>query len=234
MADFTLYAYSLLTVGLFAFAIYVAQKLNSAIFNSFILALLMLVAFLLLTKISFTDYYRGNAPLNQFLSLSVVALAVPLYERLPHIRRQWKAISLLIITATLLSMISGLLFGVFFGASLPILASLLPKSVTTAMAVVIAEEIGGSPALSSVGVIVAGVTGSAFGYSLLRSANVSQESAIGLSVGAASHALGTARLASIAPKAASYASVALVMCGILSSLIAPLIFRLAVWLFYQP
>lgn len=232
MSDFLLYGYSFLTIVLFTLAIYCAQKLNSAIFNSFILALLMIVAVLLLAKIPFIDYYQGNAPLNQFLNLSVVALAVPLYERLPQIRRQWKPLSLLIVTATLLSMITGLLLGLVFGANLPILASVLPKSVTTAMAVVISEEIGGSPALSSIGVIVAGITGSAFGYSLLKHTKVSKVSAIGLSMGAASHALGTARLAALNPQAASYASVALVMCGILSSLLAPLVFRLVAWLFY--
>lgn len=226
------YLYSLLTIAVFTIGILLNKRLKSSILNPFILAFLLLVGVLLLGDIPFHDYYQGNAPLNQLLGVSVVALAVPFYEQLPQIRKQWKTILLIVLIATLFAMLSGIALGLLFGATKEIIAALLPKSVTTAIAVVITEELGGEPALASIGVIIAGLTGSVFGYVLLKRINVQRTEAIGLSIGAASHALGTARIMEHSIKAGSYSSVALVLCGILSSIIAPLVFKLVVWLVF--
>lgn len=230
MSELLLCGYSLLTVLTFVIGIYLSKRIKSRILNPFLWAFLLLVALLWFADIPFGEYYQGNALLNQLLGVSVVALAVPFYEQLPQIRKQWKRISLIVVIATLFSMLSGILLGLLFGANKEIVAALLPKSVTTAMAVVIADGLGGSPALASIGVIVAGLTGSAFGYAILQWIRVKNYAAIGLSIGAASHALGTARIMEHSIKAGSYSSVALVLCGILSSIIAPFVFKLVVWL----
>lgn len=230
MSELLLYSYSLLTILTFVIGIYLNKRIKSRILNPFLWAFLLLVALLWLADIPFSEYYQGNVPLNQLLGMSVVALSVPFYEQLPQIRKQWKRISLIVMTATLFSMLSGILLGLILGANQEIVAALLPKSVTTAMAVVIADGLGGSPALASIGVIVAGLTGSAFGYAILQWIRVKNHAAIGLSIGAASHALGTARIMEHSIKAGSYSSVALVLCGILSSIIAPFVFKLVVWL----
>lgn len=226
------YLYSLLTIAVFTIGILLNKRLKSSILNPFILAFLLLVGVLLLGDIPFHEYYQGNAPLNQLLGVSVVALAVPFYEQLPQIRKQWKTILLIVLIATLFAMLSGIALGLLFGATKEIIAALLPKSVTTAIAVVITEELGGEPALASIGVIIAGLTGSVFGYVLLKRIDVQRTEAIGLSIGSASHALGTARIMEHSIKAGSYSSVALVLCGILSSIIAPLVFKLVVWLVF--
>lgn len=226
------YLYSLLTIAVFTIGILLNKRLKSSILNPFILAFLLLVGVLLLGDIPFHEYYQGNAPLNQLLGVSVVALAVPFYEQLPQIRKQWKTILLIVLFATLFAMLSGIALGLLFGATKEIIAALLPKSVTTAIAVVITEELGGEPALASIGVIIAGLTGSVFGYVLLKRIDVQRTEAIGLSIGSASHALGTARIMEHSIKAGSYSSVALVLCGILSSIIAPLVFKLVVWLVF--
>lgn len=226
------YLYSLLTIAVFTIGILLNKRLKSSILNPFILAFLLLVGVLLLGDIPFHEYYQGNAPLNQLLGVSVVALAVPFYEQLPQIRKQWKTILLIVMIATLFAMLSGIALGLLFGATKEIIAALLPKSVTTAIAVVITEELGGEPALASIGVIIAGLTGSVFGYVLLKRIDVQRTEAIGLSIGSASHALGTARIMEHSIKAGSYSSVALVLCGILSSIIAPLVFKLVVWLVF--
>lgn len=230
MQNPTLYGYTLLTLLCFIIGLKLSKRLKSSILNPFILAFLLLVAIILTLDIPFAHYYQGNAPLNSLLGVSVVALAVPFYERLPQIRRQWKPISLIVLLATLFSMLSGLLLAILVERDPQILAAVLPKSVTTAIAVSIADEIGGSPALSAIGVIIAGLTGSAFGSAILRISRVKNPMAVGLSIGAASHALGTARLAATNLQAAGYASVALVLCGTLSALLAPLVFKLTLWL----
>ena len=225
-----IYAYSLLTIAAFWVALQITKRLQSVVFNSFILTVLILIGVLLLAKIPYDDYMAGNAPLNNLLGLSVVALALPLYEQLRQIAAYWKIILLITTVASLLSMLTGAGLALLFGASPEIVATVLPKSVTTPIAMAISQNIGGVPAVAAVGVVVAGLQGSVFGYLVLKKLNLKYSEAIGLSVGAVSHALGTVSCMEIEAKAGSYSSIALVLCGIISSILAPLVFNLIYWI----
>jgi hypothetical protein len=225
-----IYAYSLLTIAAFWVALQINKRLQSVVFNSFILTVLILIGVLLLAKIPYDDYMAGNAPLNNLLGLSVVALALPLYEQLRQIAAYWKIILLITTVASLLSMLTGAGLALLFGASPEIVATVLPKSVTTPIAMAISQNIGGVPAVAAVGVVVAGLQGSVFGYLVLKKLNLKYSEAIGLSVGAVSHALGTVSCMEIEAKAGSYSSIALVLCGIISSILAPLVFNLIYWI----
>ena len=225
-----IYAYSLLTIAAFWGALQINKRLQSVVFNSFILTVLILIGALLLAKIPYDNYMKGNAPLNNLLGLSVVALALPLYEQLRQIAAYWKIILLITTVASLLSMLTGAGLALLFGASPEIVATVLPKSVTTPIAMAISQNIGGVPAVAAVGVVVAGLQGSVFGYLVLKELNLKYSEAIGLSVGAVSHALGTVSCMEIEAKAGSYSSIALVLCGIISSILAPLVFNLIYWI----
>ena len=225
-----IYAYSLLTIAAFWVAVQINKRLQSVVFNSFILTVLILIGVLLLAKIPYDNYMTGNAPLNNLLGLSVVALALPLYEQLRQIAAYWKIILLITTVASLLSMLTGAGLALLFGASPEIVATVLPKSVTTPIAMAISQNIGGVPAVAAVGVVVAGLQGSVFGYLVLKKLNLKYSEAIGLSVGAVSHALGTVSCMEIEAKAGSYSSIALVLCGIISSILAPLVFNLIYWI----
>ena len=224
-----IYAYSLLTIAAFWGALQINKRLQSVVFNSFILTVLILIGALLLARIPYDDYMTGNAPLNNLLGLSVVALALPRYEQLRQIAAYWKIILLITTVASLLSMLTGAGLALLFGASPEIVATVLPKSVTTPIAMAISQNIGGVPAVAAVGVVVAGLQGSVFGYLVLKKLNLKYSEAIGLSVGAVSHALGTVSCMEIEAKAGSYSSIALVLCGIISSILAPLVFNLIYW-----
>ena len=225
-----IYAYSLLTIAAFWGALQINKRLQCVVFNSFILTVLILIGALLLAKIPYDNYMKGNAPLNNLLGLSVVALALPLYEQLRQIAAYWKIILLITTVASLLSMLTGAGLALLFGASPEIVATVLPKSVTTPIAMAISQNIGGVPAVAAVGVVVAGLQGSVFGYLVLKKLNLKYSEAIGLSVGAVSHALGTVSCMEIEAKAGSYSSIALVLCGIISSILAPLVFNLIYWI----
>lgn len=227
-----IYAYSLLTLIAFFIGLKLSQKLRSTILNPFLIALSLLMAVLTLFHIPYQDYFQGNFPLNNLLGVSVVALALPFYEQLPQIRKKWREILIIVVFSTLMTMLTGLGFALLLGANKEILAAVLPKSVSMPMAVIITHEINGNVALAAVGVMIAGLFGAVFGFLLLRWIKVSNIRAIGLSMGAASHALGTGRCLEHSLKAGSYSSIALVACGVLSSIFAPLLFKLVVALIY--
>lgn len=224
--DYAIYLYSFLTLIAFWLALQFNKRWKSVVLNTFVLTVLILIALLLLTRIPYDNYWQGNAPLNHLLSVSIVALALPLYEQLPQIRKHWKSLLLLTTFASLSTMLSGALLAIFLGAQPHIVATLLPKSVTTPIAMAIAENLGGIPSVAAVGVIVAGLQGSIFGYVLLKILRVRHSEAIGIAIGSVSHVLGTVTCMDTDKKAGSYSSIALVLCGVISALLAPFTFKL--------
>ncbi|RRN04616.1 LrgB family protein [Bibersteinia trehalosi] len=220
------YLFSGLTIMAFLIAIRLSRLLKSSIFNPFILALLLIIAVLLLGDFSYQEYYAGNQPLNSLLNLSIVALALPFYEQLHQVKRKWKQILALCFISAVLTMLSGMYLAKLFGGSEEIIASIAGKSVTMPIALLISQELGGNNALTGIGVMIAGLTGAVFGTMLLGTLKVKRLFAIGLSMGAVSHALGTARSMEIGNEAASFAAIAFVLCGVFSSFIAPLLLRL--------
>lgn len=225
-----IYLYSLLTIAAFWAALQINKRLKSVLLNTFILTVLILIGLLLLAKIPYDDYMAGNAPLNNLLGLSVVALALPLYEQLRQIAAYWKIILLITTIASVFSMATGALLALWLGANPEIVATVLPKSVTTPIAMAISQNVGGVPAVAAVGVVVAGLQGSIFGYVLLKKLRLKHSEAIGLSIGSVSHALGTVSCMEVDSKAGSFSSIALVLCGIISSILAPLVFKLIYWM----
>lgn len=221
-----IYLYSLLTVAAFLIGRRVSKKLRSSVLNPFVIALLITIAVIVIGKVPYQDYYQGNFPLNNLLGVSVVALALPFYEQLPQIRKKWREISLIVVFGTFCSMLTGALFALLLGASPEILAAIMPKSVSTPIAIAISAQINANSAITAVGVMVAGLLGSVFGFAVLHKIGVRNVRAIGLTMGTISHALGTGRCMEYSVKTGSYASIALVLCGVLSSLLAPMAFRL--------
>ncbi|VTR62300.1 putative effector of murein hydrolase [Actinobacillus pleuropneumoniae] len=194
--------------------------------NPFVIALTLVITVIVIGKVPYTDYYQGNFPINNLLGVSVVALALPFYEQLPQIRKKWRQITLVVVFGTCFTMLTGVFFAALLGASPDILAAIVPKSVSTPIAIAIATQIGGSSAITAVGVLVAGLLGSVFGFAVLHRIGVRNVRAIGLSMGAVSHALGTGRCMEYSIKTGSYSSIALVLCGVLSSVLAPFVFKL--------
>ncbi|SUT96670.1 putative effector of murein hydrolase [Actinobacillus lignieresii] len=227
-----IYLYSCLTVLAFLIGQRISQKLKSSVLNPFVIALTLVITVIVIGKVPYTDYYQGNFPINNLLGVSVVALALPFYEQLPQIRKKWRQITLVVVFGTCFTMLTGVFFAVLLGASQDILAAIVPKSVSTPIAIAIATQIGGSSAITAVGVLVAGLLGSVFGFAVLHRIGVRNVRAIGLSMGAVSHALGTGRCMEYSIKTGSYSSIALVLCGVLSSVLAPFVFKLVMYLFY--
>ncbi len=225
-----LYLYALLTILAFMCAVWISKRWRSIIFNSFVLTILLLVGVLLLFNIPYDSYMEGNAPLNSLLGPAIVALALPLYEQLRQISSRWRSILLITTTASVLAMLSGALLALLLGAEPEIIATVLPKSISTPIAMAVSETIGGVSSVSVVGVVLAGLQGSIFGYILLKKIGIKHPEAIGLSIGAVSHALGTARTLEIDKQAGIYSSISLVLCGIISSVLAPLVFKAVILL----
>lgn len=220
-----------LTLAVFFAARKLAARFKLALLNPLLVAMVVIIPLLLLTGTPYDHYFQGSKVLNDLLHPAVVALAFPLYEQLHQIRARWKSIITICFIGSLVAMISGTLIALLMGATPEIAASILPKSVTTPIAMAVGGSIGGIPAISAVCVIFVGVLGAVFGHTLLNLMRIKTKSARGLAMGTASHALGTARCAELDYQEGAFSSLALVICGIITSLVAPFLFPLliALW-----
>ncbi|AIR85666.1 MULTISPECIES: CidB/LrgB family autolysis modulator [Pantoea] len=220
-----------LTVVAYLLARKLAAKINISIINPLLVAMAIVIPILLLTHIPYTRYFAGSTFLNQLLQPAVVALALPLYEQMHQIRARWKTIISVCFIGSITAMVSGTAIALWMGATPEIAATIMPKSVTTPIAMAVSGSLHGIPAISAICVLIAGVLGAVFGHMLLNLFNVHSKSSRGLAIGNASHALGTARAAEIDYQEGAFSSLALVICGIITSLLAPFLFPLLMhWL----
>ncbi|MFI8415623.1 CidB/LrgB family autolysis modulator [Serratia sp. NPDC078593] len=220
-----------LTLIVFFVARKLAQKLKMPLLNPLLVSMAIIIPFLLLAHIPYEDYFQGSKILNDFLQPAIVALAFPLYEQLHQIRARWKSIISVCFVGSLTAMISGGALALWMGATPEIAASILPKSVTTPIAMAAAQSLGGIPAISAVCVIFVGILGAVFGHTILNLLKINTKSARGLAMGSASHALGTARCVEMDFQEGAFSSLALVICGIITSLLAPFLFPVLLHLF---
>ncbi|AYM89646.1 CidB/LrgB family autolysis modulator [Serratia sp. 3ACOL1] len=220
-----------LTLMVFYAARKLAQKLHMPLLNPLLVSMAVIIPLLLLTGIPYERYFQGSKILNDLLQPAVVALAFPLYEQIHQIRARWKSIITVCFIGSMTAMISGGAIALLMGAKPEIAASILPKSVTTPIAMAVAESIGGIPAISAVCVIFVGILGAVFGHSLLSLLRINTNSSRGLAMGTASHALGTARCVEMDYQQGAFSSLALVICGIITSLTAPFVFPILLRLF---
>ncbi len=208
-----------------------ALRIKRAFFNPLLISMAIIIPLLLLINMPYSRYFQGSAILNHLLQPAVVALALPLYEQMHQIRARWKSIITVCFIGSMTAMISGTAIALWMGASREIAATILPKSVTTPIAMAISGSLHGIPAISAICVLLAGILGAIFGHQLLNMCNIQSKAARGLAIGNASHALGTARCAEVDFQEGAFSSLALVICGIITSLLAPFVFPVLLRLF---
>lgn len=220
-----------LTVCVFLIIRKLAFKIKTPLFNPLVISVMVLVPIMIMSQTSYSEYVNNVDIINKLLPYSVVALAFPLYELIPQIKARWKSIIIITFSASIASMITGVSIVFWLGGNTEIAASVLPKSVTTAIAVTIANNEGGVPSIAALCVILVGTLGGIFGHQILNIAKIKSASARGLSIGAVSHAVGTARCIEVDYNEGAYSSLSLVLCGIMTSITAPFLFPILIFIF---
>lgn len=211
-----------LTLGVYWVALKLNRRFRLAVLNPVLVAMAVLIGFFLVFRSQLPAYQRGAQPLTWLLSPAVVALALPLYKQLPHVRRRLKAIALSTLAGSVCSIVVGTALALLAGGSHAMAASLAPKAVTTPVAMAIASSTGGIPSVTAAAVIFAGILGASFGFAFLERIGVAHDESLGLAMGAASHALGTAKAAETDETRGAFSSLALVICAVLTSVVAPI------------
>lgn len=219
-----------LTITLLAYqgAFWIYQRSGcNPLANPVLIAVTVLVLFLTLTATSYETYFEGAKFVHFLLGPATVALAIPLYMQLHRVRAMLLPVIVGLLVGSLTAAISAVLVGRLFGASLSTQLSLAPKSVTTPIAMGIAERIGGIPSLTAVLVIITGILGAVGARYVFDAMKLRDPAIRGFVIGVASHGIGTARAFQVNEQSGAFAALAMGLNGALTAILVPL---LASWL----
>lgn len=194
--------------------------------NPILIAIVVLIAYLKLTGISFETFEESGSLIDFWLKPAVVALGVPLYLQFEAIKKLWLPIVLSQLVGCLVGIVSVVLIAQFFGASQVVILSLASKSVTTPIAMEVTQTLGGIPSLTAAVVVITGILGAIMGFKTLAMGHVNSPIAQGLSMGAASHAVGASTAMGRSNKYGAFASLGITLNGIFTALLTPTILRL--------
>lgn len=194
---------------------------HQAVSNPTVLSILILAILLLATHTSYQEYFTGAVYIHFLLGPATVALAIPMHANWPAIRRNFAAILVSLTAGSIAASASAMLIARALGASHMVVVSLGPKSVTTPIAMGIAQNLGGQPPLTAVFVLITGMLGTVICTGVFRLARITDWRARGLAAGTAAHGLATSRMLLLNETAGAFGGLAIGLNGIVTSLSLP-------------
>ncbi|MBC3411356.1 LrgB family protein [Pseudomonas sp. SWRI51] len=187
-----------------------------------LVSMLVVIAVLLVCGIDYAEYRKSTEIMNILLGPATVALAVPLYLNLRRIRQLFWPTFTTLVLGGLFATVACVALGWWFGAEHMILMTMAPKSVTSPIAMLVAEQIGGVAALAAVFVLITGVVGAIFGPALLSRFGVLSPEARGMALGVTAHAVGTSVALQEGDECGAFAALAMSLMGVATAVFLPL------------
>ena len=199
------------------------KKTRSAFCNPILIAVILVLGFLFLSGMELETYQTGAGFIGWLMTPVTVCLAIPMYQQVQVMKNNWKAIIAGVACGALSCMLMVLAFCVVMGLDRSLTITLLPKSVTTAIAAPLSQMAGGMSAVTTAVVICTGILANVLSPVLIRLFRLTDEIAAGVALGTAGHAIGTSRANELSPLTGAISSLSLVIAGLLTSVVFPVI-----------
>ena len=213
-----------LSIAAYSIGMWVNRKTKKALLNPLLISYAIIIPVLLLFDIPLEWYEEGGNIINMFLSPATAVLAITIYRQADLLREHLAAVIAGSLAGSASSIVIISLLCRLLGLDDTVKASLLPKSITTPMAVAVSESLGGIEALTVLAVIITGILGSIIGPVLIKAFRIKSEIAQGMALGSASHAVGTSKAIELGEVQGALSSIALVISGIITVILSLLFF----------
>jgi predicted murein hydrolase (TIGR00659 family) len=217
-----------LTITLFAyqFAFWVFRRSGQSTWaNPVLISVFMVTLFLWVTNTPYPSYFEGAQFVHFLLGPATVALAIPLHAHWKRLRHMTIPLLVALLAGSVTAALSAVFIAKALGATPATVYSLAPKSVTTPIAMGVAEQIGGLPSLTAVLVILTGIVGAIGFPSLFRILRIHDQATQGFAVGVAAHGIGTARAFLVSEEMGAFSALAMGLNGLLTAVLLPLLLR---------
>ena len=209
----------------------IKAKFKLSVFNPLLTAIVIVVAFLSLTNITYEDYSKGGEIISFFLAPATIALALPLYKKFDLFKKNAVPIIVGIVCGAVSGIICVIGLSKIFNLSDELTISLIPKSVTTPIGMAISEQMGGMPSITVIVVIITGIVGSIIGPILNKTLKINDKVAMGIAMGNASHAVGTSKAMEIGETEGAMSSLTIAIAGIITVILAPFMWDIFIKIF---
>ena len=215
-----------LTLGMFFLARAVNKKAKREIFNPLLFASVSILVLLLITSIPYEAYAKGADHIDMLLTPATICLAIPLYRQYTLLKENFGAVVAGVAAGVIAHMAACAVLLVIFRMDAAQFATILPKSITTAIGKSLSAEMGGYPAITMATIMLTGQLGAVAAPTLLKWFGVKHPLAQGLAIGTASHAAGTSRAVELGDVQGAASSLAIVVTGLMTVIAAPLMMLL--------
>lgn len=215
-----------LTLGTFQLARVINRRIGKTVFNPLLFSMTTCCLILLAFKIDYSDYYRGAQYVDFLLTPATICLAIPLYRQFELLKQNIPAVAAGCVAGVVAHMLGCMLMLMLFRMEPAEYITLLPKSITTAIGKGLSEELGGYPAITMASIMLTGIFGAVAAPAILKLFRITEPLAQGLAIGTASHAAGTSRAVEIGEIQGAASSLAIVVTGLLTVVVAPFMAQL--------
>lgn len=215
---FEISAFAGVTLSLlaYAFGMFLKRKTHLSIFNPLLVSIAVTIVVLVIADVDYDTYNKGAVYLSWFLTPATVCLAIPLYEQIELLKKNWKAVLTGILSGVLTSLLTVFVLSKLMSLSHKEYVTMLPKSITTAIGMGVSEELGGYVTITVAVIIVTGVLGNILAEFLCKIFRITEPIAKGLAIGSASHAIGTAKAMEMGEIEGAMSSLSIAVAGIIT------------------
>lgn len=208
-----------ISVVCWCFAGWLQKKTGLLVCNPVLVASLLIIGILLLFDIPLEHYNAGGSMIKLMLGPATAVLALNIYQQRTVLKEHFLPVLLGCLAGSAASILCVLLLCKLFLADAAFTASMLPKSVTTAIALGISENGGGIPGLTAAAVVITGVEGAMLAPLFAKVFHITDPVAEGVAIGACSHAIGTSKALELGQLQGAMSSISICICGIMTSLL---------------
>lgn len=216
LIDNSVYIGVLISLASYALGVWLRKKTGLSFFNPLLVSIILVILFLSVSGISYCTYAESADYISFLLTPATICLAVPLYEQFKLLKKNWKAVVAGIVSGVVSSLVCIFLMALLFRFDHQTYVTFLPKSITTAIGMGVAEELGGYVSLAVVVIVITGVLGNVIAEAVLKLFKIEEPIAKGIAIGSSSHAVGTAKAMEIGQIEGAMSSLSIVVCSLLT------------------
>jgi predicted murein hydrolase (TIGR00659 family) len=206
----------LISLGAYFIGMWLKKKTGWAVMNPLLVSIVLIICFLIISGVNYKSYNTGANCLSYLLTPATICLAVPLYQQVELLKKNYKAVIVGISAGVVSSLLSVLLLALLFGFDHEAYVTFLPKSITTAIGISVSEELGGFVSVTVVVIVITGVLGNIFAEKILKMLKIEEPIAKGIAIGTSSHAIGTAKAMEMGSVEGAMSGLSIVVSGILT------------------
>ncbi|EPR09210.1 LrgB family protein [Ruminiclostridium papyrosolvens] len=215
----------LISILAYETGIFINKRTRIAFFNPLMIAIALVIGTLLALHIPLEDYKKGGDFISLFLTPATVILAVPLYKNINSLKKDYVAILGGVIIGSVTAILSVWAMAKAFGLSKELIASLIPKSITTPLGIELSTQMKGIPSVTVAAIIITGIFGAVFAEWLLKVCKITDKTAKGIAIGTSSHALGTTKAVDIGETEGAMSGLAIGLAGLVTVIVATVLFK---------